>query len=164
MAENNEPFAQGGCGCGEIRYRLLAAPMMVQCCHCHWCQRESGSAFAINALIETDNVELTGGTPESLWRPSESGQGQDVALCPTCKVVVWSHYGGAGARASFVRVGTLDKPDACPPRAHIYTESKQDWVILPEGVEAFARYYRGPDVPRLYGEDGAARWREVRGK
>lgn len=164
MADHEEPFAQGGCGCGEIRYRLLAAPIMVQCCHCHWCQRESGSAFAINALIEADRVELTGGTPESLWRPSESGQGQDVVLCPTCKVVVWSHFGGAGPKASFVRVGTLDTPDTCPPRAHIYTESKQEWVILPPGVEAFERYYRGPDVPRLYGEDGAERWRALRAK
>ena len=163
MAHNDEAFAHGGCACGEIRYRLLEKPIVVQSCHCRWCQRESGSAFAVNALIETERVELTGGTPDSVVRPSESGRGQEVVLCPTCKVVVWSHYGGVGAKASFVRVGTLDNPDKCPPAAHIYTESKQARVRLPDGAEVFEKYYRGADVPRLYGDDGAARWRIVRG-
>ena len=163
MGETTEPFATGGCDCGEIRYRLHADPMVVHCCHCRWCQRESGSAFAVNAVFEADLVELTGGTPESVMRPSESGRGQEVSYCPQCKVVLWSHYGGAGAKASFVRVGTLDDPGRCPPGVHIFTESKQPWVVLPEGAEVFEKFYRGPDVPRLYGEAGAARWKAVRG-
>jgi hypothetical protein len=153
----------GGCACGEIRYRLNDAPIVVHCCHCRWCQRESGSAFALNAVIEAEQVELLVGTPEHVATPSASGRGQEVVRCPTCKVALWSHYGGAGTRASFVRVGTLDDPDACPPDVHIFTDSKQPWVTLPDDVPAFGEFYRGADVPCIYGERGAARWKAVRG-
>ncbi|KAJ8136837.1 hypothetical protein OY671_009949, partial [Metschnikowia pulcherrima] len=96
--------------------------------------------------------------------PSQSGRGQEIVRCPACKVASWSHYGGAGDNAAFVRVGTSDNPDSCPPDVHIFTESKQPWVSLPDDAEVFAQFYRGPDVPRLYGDDGAARWGALRGR
>lgn len=154
---------QGGCGCGKVRYALRDAPIVVHCCHCRWCQRESGSAFALNAVIEADRVELLSGAPERIDTPSESGRGQPILRCPECKVALWSHYAGAGEAASFIRVGTLDDPDACPPDVHIFTRSKQPWVVLPEDAEAFEVFYSGEDVPRLYGAEGAARWRALRG-
>jgi hypothetical protein len=162
MTEPSEAFAEGGCDCGEIRYRLLAEPIVVHCCHCTWCQRESGSAFGVNAVIEADRVELTGGTPENVITPSASGRGQDILRCPTCRIAVWSHYAGAGPKASFIRVGTLDDPARCPPDVHIHVASKQPWFALPEGAERFEVYYSGKDVPRIYGEAGAARWRALR--
>ena len=156
MPEQTDTFAEGGCDCGAVRYRLLAPPIIVHCCHCRWCQRESGSAFALNAVIETDKLELTGGTPETVLTPSASGKGQEILRCPDCRIAVWSHYAGAGTRASFVRVGTLDEPDRCPPDVHIFTESKQPWVVLAEGAEVFPQFYSRRDLPRLYGEDAAA--------
>ena len=161
---SSQPFAEGGCACGEIRYRLHARPIVVHCCHCHRCQRETGSAFALNALLEAANFELVQGIAEKLTRPTESGLGQDVHFCPSCRTAVWSVYSGAGPGAVFIRAGTLDNPYLCPPGVHIYTESKQEWVILPDGVPAFEGYYGGKDLPGLYGEDGAARWRAVRGR
>ena len=160
---NDAPFGEGGCDCGKVRYRLTAAPIVVHCCHCRWCQRESGTAFALNAVIEAERVELLGEPPERIDTPSASGKGQPIFRCPTCKVAVWSHYAGAGDKACFVRVGTLDDPDACPPDVHIFTAIKQPWVVLPDGAEAYEVFYSGKDVPRLYGEDGAARWRALRG-
>lgn len=133
--------AEGGCTCRFIRYRMMSAPMIVHCCHCKWCQRESGASFALNALIETDRVEVISGEAQAIDTPSESGKGQLVMRCPCCKVAVWSHYAGAGKKASFIRVGTLDKPDLCPPDAHIFTESKQDWVIIPTGAKVFPGFY-----------------------
>lgn len=153
---------EGGCSCGKIRYRLTADPIVVHCCHCRSCQRESGSAFALNAVIETARVELPGAAPERIDTPSDSGKGQAVFRCPDCRVAVWSHYAGAGESAAFVRVGTLDDPDACPPDVHIFTASKQPWVALPQGAETFAAYYAGRDIVRIYGEGGAARWRALR--
>jgi hypothetical protein len=153
----------GGCACGKVRYRLRDDPIVVHCCHCRSCQRESGSAFAVNAVIEADRVELLGETPERIDTPSDSGRGQAVFRCPDCKVALWSHYGGAGDTANFVRAGTLDDPAACPPDAHIFVRSKQSWVVLPEDAEAFEIFYAGADVPRIYGEDGAARWKALRG-
>ena len=154
---------EGGCACGEVRYRLKARPFAVHCCHCRSCQRETGSAFVLNGLVESAEVKLLAGEPVTIDTPSDSGKGQQIVRCPTCEVALWSHYGGMGERASFVRIGTLDDPDACPPQVHIFTRSKQPWVVLPEGAAAFEIFYSRDDLDDLFGGDGAARWRSLRG-
>ena len=137
----SDPTLDGGCTCGAVRYRLASGPMFVNCCHCTWCQRETGSAFVVNALIESDRLTVTQGEPILVRTPSESGQGQTIARCPTCYVALWSHYPGAGDKVSFVRVGTLDDPSRAPPDAHIFTRSKQPWVVLPPDTPAFEIFY-----------------------
>lgn len=140
--------AEGGCGCKAVRYRLESAPLVVNCCHCRWCQRESGSAFALNAVVESSRVTTLALEPELVDTPSESGLGQKIARCPRCRIAVWSHYAGAGPVTSFIRVGTLDDPDRLPPDVHIFTASKQPWVVLPAGARVFAGYYELADVWR----------------
>lgn len=132
---------EGGCDCGALRYRMETAPMVVHCCHCRWCQRESGAAFALNAMIESDRLSLLGVAPEMVDTPSASGAGQQIARCPQCRIAVWSHYAGAGPVLSFVRVGTLDEPDRLPPDIHIFAASKQPWLQLPADARVFAEYY-----------------------
>ncbi len=131
---------EGGCACGAVRYRLNSAPMFVHCCHCRDCQRQTGSAFVLNALIETDRITLLAGAPEPVAVPTESGAPHEIYRCRTCRTAVWSDYGGRSA-LRFVRVGTLDEPTALPPDVHIYTRSKLPWIALPEGVPAFDVYY-----------------------
>jgi hypothetical protein len=131
----------GGCTCRAVRYRLTDQPLFIHCCHCRWCQRETGAAFALNALIEFDRMELTSGSVEVIDTPSNSGKGQRIARCPTCHIALWSNYGGGGDRMRFVRVGTLDEPDRFAPDVHIFTASKQPWVVIPAGAAAFAQYY-----------------------
>ncbi|MBM5812926.1 MAG: GFA family protein [Gammaproteobacteria bacterium] len=135
----------GGCTCRYLRYRLGSAPMFVHCCHCRWCQRETGAAFALNALIEADRVQLLSGEVEVVATPTASGKGQKIARCPRCRIAVWSNYAGAGDAIRFIRVGTLDEPDRCPPDIHIYTASQQPWVVLPAGVPAVPEYYRASE-------------------
>ena len=136
---------EGGCTCGNIRYRMFGPPLIVHGCHCRWCQRQSGSAFAINALIEADRVELLSGDVEEITVPSPSGAGQTIARCPKCKVAVWSNYlvmrGGIGELVKFIRVGTLDEPDLHPPDIHIYTSTQQPWFALPENSRSVLEYY-----------------------
>jgi hypothetical protein len=132
----------GGCTCRSVRYRMTSNPMFVHCCHCRWCQRETGASFALNAMIEADRVQLLHGEIETVDTPSNSGKGQKIARCPNCHVAVWSHYAGAGDLVCFVRVGTLDDPDRYPPDVHIFTASKQPWVILPPDTPAFPEYYK----------------------
>jgi hypothetical protein len=132
---------EGGCSCGAVRYRMTDVPMFVHCCHCATCQTETGSAFVLNALIESDRVETIAGAPEPVMTPSESGKGQNVWRCPECRVALWSNYGGGADLLRFVRIGTLDDPGALPPDVHIYTRSKLPWVMLPDGVPAFEAYY-----------------------
>jgi hypothetical protein len=146
MTESTEFFAEGGCTCRAVHYRMTRTPLIVHCCHCRWCQRETGSAFALNALLESQEVVLLAGRPELVPTPSASGKGQIIARCPVCRVAVWSHYGGLGDLMSFVRVGTLDEPDRLGPDVHIYTESKQPWVVLPAGARAFNQYYKSGEV------------------
>lgn len=142
MQEQSFEPLTGGCDCGGLRYRLEAAPLFVHACHCRWCQRETGSAFALNAMIESDRVTLLAGRPDPVPTPSESGKGQIIARCPTCRIAVFSHYAGAGPLISFIRVGTLDTPDALPPDVHIFTASKQPWVVIPDDAASFAEFYR----------------------
>jgi hypothetical protein len=156
----DQPF-EGGCACRAVRYRMTSRPMFVHCCHCRWCQRESGAAFALNALIESDRVVTLQGTPETVVTPSESGKGQRIVRCPTCHVALWSHYAGAGDVLKFVRVGTLDEPDRFPPDVHIFTASKQPWVVLPQGTPAFPEYYRSAE---LWPAESLARRNAVLGK
>ncbi|HSS66852.1 MAG TPA: GFA family protein [Gammaproteobacteria bacterium] len=156
MTDEGEFSIEGGCACGAVRYRLSRQPMFVHCCHCRWCQRETGSAFALNAMIEADSVELLSGSPEAVNTPSESGKGQKIIRCPSCRVALWSHYAGAGEAISFVRVGTLDEPDRLPPDIHIYTASKQPWVVLPPGAPAFQAYY---DRNKVWPQESLARRR-----
>ena len=142
MTEEKSDSLQGGCTCGEIRYRLSSKPLFVHCCHCRWCQRESGSAFALNAMIEAERVELIKGEPKFITIPTLSGKGQKIARCPHCLIALWSNYAGAGDAIRFVRVGTLDNPDQLPPDIHIFTASKQPWVVLPPGIPAVEEYYQ----------------------
>uniref|UniRef100_UPI0038990A7E GFA family protein n=1 Tax=Microbulbifer bruguierae TaxID=3029061 RepID=UPI0038990A7E len=116
--------------------------MFVHCCHCTWCQRETGSAFAVNALIEADEVRLIQGSPEKTDVPSNSGIGQKISRCPSCKTALWSNYGAANEAVCFIRVGTLNNPDACPPDIHIFTSTKQKWVELNDSVPVMDEYYQ----------------------
>ncbi len=146
---------EGGCACGAVRYRLTSAPIFVHCCHCHDCQRQTGSAFVLNALIETDRVTLLKGAPEPVAVPTDSGRPHDIYRCPECQTAVWSDYGHRSF-LRFVRIGTLDDAAALQPDVHIYTRSKLPWVRLPEGVPAFEVFY---DRAVLWPEDMLARLR-----
>ena len=139
----HDPFAplEGGCTCRNVRYRMTSAPLFVHCCHCRWCQRETGAAFALNALIEADRVIHLKAEPELVNTPSQSGKGQRIARCPACRVAVWSNYAGGGDAVRFIRVGTLDEPDRLRPDIHIYTSSKQPWLVLPGDVPAVPEFY-----------------------
>jgi hypothetical protein len=144
---------EGGCACGSVRYRLASDPMFVHCCHCLNCQRQAGSAFVINLLIEADRVEVTG-EPQGVRVPRDDGSEQTIHRCPHCQVAVFSEYGRPAVL--FVRAGTLDDPDAVTPDVHIYTRSKVPWVVLPDGAPAFEEYY---DTKALWPADSYARVR-----
>ena len=129
----------GGCACGVLRYRLASEPMFIHCCHCLNCQRQTGSAFVINLLIEGDRVEVVKGTAQPIEVPRDDGSVQRIFRCPRCQVAVFSEYGRREVR--FVRGGTLDDPTDITPDVHIFTRSKVGWVTLPQGTPAFEVYY-----------------------
>ncbi|MEP4196646.1 MAG: GFA family protein [Aliishimia sp.] len=155
MISGTDP-KEGGCTCGRVRYQITGNPLIVHGCHCRGCQKNSGSAFAINALYETSNVTLLSGDVETISVPTPSGTGQDITRCTACKVAVWSNYNMGGLRAliRFIRVGTLDDPDQLPPDVHIYTASKQPWVILPKDDYRVDAFY---DIDATWSPESLAR-------
>jgi len=156
-----QPIMEGGCTCRQMRYRVSGPPLIVHACHCRWCQRETGTVHALNALYEADRVEHIAGEPEMVVTPSASGRGQRIARCPTCRVAVWSNYPQAGEAIRFVRVGTLDDPGACPPDIHIYVSSKLPWVTLPPGARAVPEFY---DLPATWSAESLERLRVMKAK
>jgi hypothetical protein len=130
---------EGGCACGAVRYRLTSDPLFTHCCHCLNCQRQTGSAFVINLLIEVDRVELFACDPQPIEVPRDDGSKQKIFRCPTCQIAVFSRYTRPEVR--FVRGGTLDDPSSIEPDVHIFTRSKLPWIILPDTAPAFDVYY-----------------------
>ena len=152
---------EGGCTCGHVRYRLTGKPMITHACHCSWCQRETGTVHALNALYEADRVVHIAAEPEVVNTPSASGRGQKIARRTVCKVAVWSNYPGAGPAVRFVRVGTMDDPHQYPPDVHIFTSSKVPWVTLPPGAKAYAEFY---ELDEVWSDDAKERRRIMREK
>lgn len=147
---------EGGCTCGHVRYVAHANPLIVHCCHCRWCQRQTGASFALNALYETERLELIQGEVDEVKVDSPSGKGQVIARCPKCRVAVWSNYymGGLKGRVRFLRVGSLDNPDRLPPDVHIYTSTKQAWVVLPPEAHVVEEFY---DIESTYSAESLKR-------
>jgi hypothetical protein len=154
-----DPIMEGGCDCGRIRYRMMGPPLIVHCCHCRWCQRETGASFALNAMLETERMSLLEGMPEVIVTPTESGRGQKILRCPDCRLAVWSHYPGGGDDVAFVRVGTLDEPDRISPDIHIHVSSKQPWVVIPEGARTSPAFY---DIDEVWSPESLQRRQLIR--
>ena len=154
------PALEGGCACGEVRYRLTSAPMFIHCCHCLNCQRQTGSAFVINQLIEASRVERLSGTSVGIAVPRENGE-HVIFRCPKCQTAVWSEYSGR-SQVLFVRGGTLDEPSKVTPDVHIYTRSKLPWITLPAGVPSFEAFY--PDAKTLWPTEALERRKALFGK
>lgn len=159
MTRPGDRTVEGGCDCGDVRYRMRLPPLIVHCCHCRWCQRETGSAFVLNAMVESERVATLTGEPEAVVTPSASGRGQTILRCPRCRLALWSHYAGAGEAIKFIRVGTLDEPGRLPPDIHIFTASKLPWVVIPEDAVAVPAYY---DRNRVWPEESLRRLRAMR--
>jgi hypothetical protein len=152
-----DPQPEGACACGAVRYRLLSEPLFVHCCHCLSCQRQTGSAFAINLLIEADQVDLFAAQPRPVDVGRDDGGSQRIFRCPSCQIAVFSEYGRPGLW--FVRGGTLNDPRTVGPDVHIYTRSKVLWVTIPEDTPAFEAYY---ETSRLWPAESLRRLEAIR--
>ena len=146
-------FAEGGCSCGAVRYRLLERPIIVHACHCLDCQRLTGAAYATNAWIEKDRVEVTGSLA-TYRRAGGSGAEHRVYFCAACSTMVMNDYRRVPGEFWFVRVGTLDQPQLLSPDIHIHTRRKHPAVVLPTDAVAFEVSY---DRAKVWPPDALAR-------
>ena len=160
-ARDPKPF-DGGCDCRAVRYRMTTRAAVRALLPLPLVPARDRRVVRAQRDDRSRPRELLSGEPEIVDTPSNSGKGQKIARCPTCRIAVWSNYAGAGDAVRFVRVGTLDEPDRLPPDIHIFTASKQPWVVLPPGMPAVAEYYdRDAATGRRRASSGARRcWRE----
>lgn len=134
---------EGSCSCGYVRYEVRTKPLITHCCHCRYCQRQTGTAFALNALFDARKVNIINGKVDEIKTESPSGKGQNITRCPKCRIALWSNYfmGGIKEGIRFIRVGTLDNPDQFPPDVHIFTTTKQPWFKISENTPVFDEFY-----------------------
>jgi hypothetical protein len=150
---------EGGCACGAIRYTLTQAPMIVHACHCHDCQKQTGSAFVLNLWIERKFVAASGDAPVAFRvPPGSSGQPHDVFRCAACGTALWSKYHAAPGDTVLLRAGTLDDPAAITPDVHIFTRSKVPWLELPKSARVFRGFYKFDEV---WSSASLERWKTV---
>jgi hypothetical protein len=133
--------SQGRCSCGAVTYALAAAPLFVHACHCRDCQRHTGSAFVINAMVLSADLQVITGEIAPWPAPAAKGAKHFIHRCAQCQSAVWSSYGGKKTAMVYLRVATLDRPEELPPSAHIFTRSKLPWVDLPKNVPAYKTWY-----------------------
>ncbi len=157
MASKSE--LTGACTCGEVKYRVSKPPMTVHCCHCTWCQRETGSAFVINVIVETSEISIERGDTVIDMLPSNSGRGQEFVRCSNCGITLWSYYSGLGRSLTFIRGGTLDDPSLAPPKIHIFTSRKQPWVKIPDNVASVPNYY---DRSKYWSAESLERFKKLK--
>ena len=136
-----ETLREGGCGCGQVRYRIEGEPMMVHNCHCRLCQQQTGSTSVINAFFEGERVSVVQGEITEHKLAGGSGRAHTICRCAACGTALWSYYARLGRLSYGVRAGTLDDPGSVTPDVVIFTESRMPWVALPEGIPAFEQYY-----------------------
>ena len=120
------PFT-GGCMCGAIRYECLVEPIFMGNCHCHDCQRATGTAFAAAILVPRDPVSIAG---EVKYYDIKGGSGQIISrgFCPNCG----SRLFGKPARPEFLGImaGSLDAPGDFNPTFDFHTASAQPWDCM----------------------------------
>lgn len=131
----------GGCLCGSVRYQITQAPVRVYTCHCTDCQRATVSAFSIGVVVPAGAFHLTGkelqGAPGGV---TAGGRPKTRWVCPDCGICICGgpKFGTEPpGNQRIVRGGTLDDTSWLRPTTHLWTRSKQPWVVLPEGDEIF---------------------------
>ena len=151
---------KGQCDCGAVKYAMSTDPMFVHCCCCAQCQRQTGSAFVVNAIIEADRVSVEGPVRE-IELSTPSGKGQIITRCTECGVAVFSNYLVREGKLRYIRVGTLDDPARCPPDVQIFTSDLPSWVRLNPEIPSFEKMYVFKDV---WPADAFARWTTLFGE
>ena len=135
---------EGGCLCGEIRYQVTAKPQRLTICHCTFCQRFTGSAFLVEPIFLKTDFEIIKGDIHCYEHRSDGSQMVvTVNSCPNCCTTLFLGF------ERFTEVigicgGTFDNPnwfDRDPEiTKHIFTDSAQEGVVLPAGIDSFPKH------------------------
>jgi hypothetical protein len=130
---------EGGCICGAVRYRVSGKPAIGLVCHCRFCQRRSGSAFAVIGYFDERSVEIVKGKLAlHEHRSDESGRWLRIEFCPACGTTV-THTAELRPGMRAIAGSSFDEPDWFRIERHIWTRSKRPWVQIPPDVAVFPK-------------------------
>jgi hypothetical protein len=128
---------EGGCACGAVRYRVHGEPTVGLVCHCRFCQRRLGSAFAVIAYFDERAVEITRGELASCeHRSDETARWLRMEFCPSCGTTI-THTAEVRPGWRGVAGGTFDDPGWFRIERHIWTRSARPWVVIPADVDVY---------------------------
>jgi hypothetical protein len=127
----------GGCLCGAVRYEITGPPVTVYACHCTECQRHSGSAFAMAAVIPKEHFRITIGSPKMFARQTSPTKTMECCFCSKCGTRLYHVPGGASYPNRNIKPGTLDDPSWLMPTTHFWTRSAQHWVDIPDDATQY---------------------------
>lgn len=134
------PFS-GGCTCGAIRYECAAEPVAMIKCHCRYCQRATGGAFAPAVLVPTDSFKLTRGTPRYYLTPSAAGGRHQRGFCADCgSRLTGGENPDRQTGVVGVNAGSLDDPGAFLPEMDIWVSDAQPWDHMDPKLPKFETY------------------------
>jgi len=125
---------RGSCLCGRVGYELRGIPQAMYYCHCNMCRKATGSSFATNMLVRSDDFVIV--TGRAHVKPYESSPGEYRHFCSECGSPI---YGEAAARPNMVslRCGTLDDDPGVRPQLHIHVASKSPWFAMTDQIPKF---------------------------
>ena len=118
----------GGCHCGQIRYRAVADPENVEICHCTDCQTLSGSAYRTVVPVDMNSFELLRGVPKLYEKAAENGSIRVQAFCPECGSPLYSAPPEGETGFFGIRVGTTNQRDRLVPKNQYWIRSAQPWT------------------------------------
>ena len=125
----------GGCRCGAVRYTIAQDALPpTYACHCHICQRWSGSAFSQQALVPESALSVTG--PVILYELTTEDRTSSQRLCGVCHSRIYN-TNTRRPGVAVVRAGTIDRSEELACVAHIFTAYKQRWTVIPEDVPSW---------------------------
>jgi len=127
---------EGGCLCGDVRYRIEGKPIVCLACHCTFCQRITSSAYSSVAYFNESQVEIAGDVKEYEHRSDETGRATVLKFCPRCGVTV-AHVAKARPGWIGIEIGTLNDKTGARLQRHVWTRSKQPWTVIPDDVDVF---------------------------
>ncbi len=124
----------GGCLCGAVKYELEEAPSMMGVCHCKNCQRQAGSAFSTLAGVPKDQFSFVSGEPK-LYLDGDTKSGNQVEryFCGNCGSPIYSAI-DSQPDTLFLKTGTMDDTTSFAPQFHVWCDTRQNWVDLPDDV------------------------------
>jgi hypothetical protein len=135
----------GGCRCGAVRYEIASETLPpAYACHCHICQRWSGSAFSLQVVVPEAALQVEG--PVTVYEKVTDDRTSVQRICTTCHSRIYN-TNTRRPGVAVVRAGTLDRSEELACRAHIFTNYKQGWVALDPAVPQWGE---APDDPAAF--------------